>query len=74
MQSSRLLDQVRARVRYLYYSLGIEKTYLYWIRFYVRWHGRNGKMTHSRDMGPRKVEAFLTMPVTERKVSASTRN
>lgn len=33
MQSTRLLDQVRERVRYLHYSLKTEKAYLYWIRF-----------------------------------------
>ncbi|MFN5939281.1 MAG: integron integrase [Polaromonas sp.] len=74
LQSFRLLDQVRERIRYLHYSLSTEKTYLYWIRFYVRWHGRNGKMTHPRDMGAKQVEAFLTMLATERKVSASTHN
>ncbi len=74
LQSFRLLDQVRERIRYLHYSLSTEKTYLYWVRFYVRWHGRNGKMTHPRDMGAKQVEAFLTMLATERKVSASTHN
>ena len=74
LQSARLLDQVRERIRYLHYSLSTEKTYLYWVRFYVRWHGRNGTMTHPRDMGAKQVEAFLTMLATERKVSASTHN
>jgi integron integrase len=74
LQSFRLLDQVRERIRYLHYSLSTEKTYLYWVRFYVRWHGRNGKMTHPRDKGAKQVEAFLTMLATERKVSASTHN
>jgi len=37
--SVRLLDQVRERFRYLHYSLSTEKTYLYWIRFFIRWHG-----------------------------------
>jgi integron integrase len=74
LQSFRLLDQVRERIRYLHYSLSTEKTYLFWVRFYVRWHGRNGKMTHPRDMGAKQVEAFLTMLATERKVSASTHN
>ena len=74
LQSIRLLDQVRERIRYLHYSLSTEKTYLYWVRFYVRWHGRNGTMTHPRDMGAKQVEAFLTMLATERKVSASTHN
>ncbi len=74
LQSFRLLDQVRERIRYLHYSLSTEKTYLYWVRFYVRWHGRSGKMTHPRDMGSKQVEAFLTMLANERKVSASTHN
>ena len=42
LQSVRLLDQVRERIRYLHYSLGTEKTYLHWVTFFVRWHGRNG--------------------------------
>ena len=74
LQSLRLLDQVRERIRYLHYSLSTEQVYLYWVRFFVRWHGRNGTMTHPRDMGAKQVEAFLTMLATERKVSASTHN
>ncbi len=74
LQSLRLLDQVREWIRYLHYSLSTEKTYLYWVRFYVRWRGRNGQMTHPRHMGAKQVEAFLTMLATERKVSASTHN
>lgn len=74
LQSARLLDQVRERIRYLHYSLSTEKTYLYWVRFFILWHGRTHKMTHPRDMGAKEVEAFLTMLATERKVSASTHN
>ena len=48
--------------------------YLYWVKFFVRWHGRNGVMRHPREMGVREVESFLTMLATERKVSASTHN
>ncbi|MEN9436891.1 MAG: hypothetical protein RIR09_1546 [Pseudomonadota bacterium] len=74
LQSTRLLDQVRERVRYLHYSLSTEKTYLYWVRFFVRWSGRGGTMRHPRDMGAPEVEAFLSMLATERRVSASTHN
>lgn len=70
----RLMDQVRERVRYLHYSLSTEKTYLYWIRFFIRWQAKGGQMRHPRDMGAVEVEAFLTMLATERKVSASTHN
>lgn len=37
LHSTRLLDQVRERVRYLHYSLKTGKAYLYWGRFFVRW-------------------------------------
>ncbi len=74
LQSTRLLDQVRERIRYLHYSLSTEKTYLHWIKFFVRWNGRGGVMRHPRELGVREVEAFLTMLANERKVSSSTHN
>jgi len=70
LQSTRLLDQVRERARYLHYSLATEKAYLYWVRFFVRWHG----LRHPRDMGAPEVESFLTMLATQRRVSSSTHN
>ena len=75
LQSPRLLDQVRERVRYMHYSLKTEKAYLYWVRFFVRWSATQpGGMRHPRDMGVLDVEAFLSMMANERKVSASTHN
>lgn len=75
LQSTRLLDQVRERVRYLHYSLKTEKAYLYWIRFFIRWSAmQSGGMRHPREMGVADVEAFLSMLANERKVSASTHN
>ena len=59
LKSIRLLDQVRERIRYLHYSLSTEKVYLYWVKFFIRWHGRGGPMRHPRDMGPREREAFF---------------
>jgi len=35
LQSSRLLEQVRERIRYAHYSLKTEKAYHYWIRFFI---------------------------------------
>nr|MDP2190605.1 tyrosine-type recombinase/integrase [Rhodoferax sp.] len=74
LQSTRLLDQLRERIRYMHYSLSTEKVYLYWARFFIRWHGRNGQMKHPRTMGAPEIEAFLTMLAAERKVSTSTHN
>lgn len=56
----------------MHYSLQTEKSYVYWIKFFVRWHGRLGTMRHPREMGQLEVEAFLTMLATERRVSTST--
>lgn len=68
LQSGRLLDQVRERIRYLHYSLSTEQTYVYWVRWFIRFHG----LRHPRELGKPEVEAFLTMLAHERKVSAST--
>ena len=68
LQSTRLLDQLRERVRYLHYSLSTEKVYLYWVRFFIRWHG----VRHPRDMGAAEVQQFLSMLTTQHKVSVST--
>jgi site-specific recombinase XerD len=73
-QSRRLLEQVREVLRYKHYSLKTEQAYLYWIRFYVRWHGRHGQMQHPRDMGSPELTLFLTMLANERRVSVSTHN
>jgi integron integrase len=68
LQSSRLLGQLRERLRYLHYSLRTEQTYVYWARFFVHFHG----LRHPSTMGKPEVEAFLSMLANERKVSSST--
>ena len=72
LRSVRLLDQLRERIRYLHYSLQTEKAYLYWARFFIRWHRRNGAMRHPKNMGKPEVESFLTMLANERQVSPAT--
>ena len=56
-QSKRLLEQVREVLRYKHYSLKTEQAYVYWVRFFVRWHGRDGPMQHPRGMGARSYSA-----------------
>lgn len=73
-QSKRLLEQLREVLRYKHYSLKTEQAYLYWVRFFVRWCGRDGQMRHPRDMGAAEVTQFLTMLANERLVSVSTHN
>jgi hypothetical protein len=69
LQSVRLLDQLRERIRYCHYSLRTEQAYLFWVRRFVRFH----LPRHRRAMGAPEVEAFLTHLATERHVAPSTR-
>lgn len=65
LQSLKLLDQPRERIRYLHYSRSTEENYVYWCRFFIRWAGKR----HPKEMGKKEVEAFLTFLAVERKVS-----
>jgi integron integrase len=69
-QPPKLLDQVRSRICVLHYSRSTEKTYLYWIRFFIHFHG----LRHPKDMGAAEVEAFLSHLATARDVAAGTQN
>ncbi|MDO6824915.1 integron integrase [Marinobacter sp. 1_MG-2023] len=64
----RLRDQVRAVIRVNRYSIRTEKSYWYWIRFYIRFH----QMKHPKDMGPKEVNEFLTWLAVNRNVAAAT--
>ncbi len=39
MKAIRLLDQMRERLRYMHYSLRTEQTYLFWVRWFIRFSG-----------------------------------
>jgi integron integrase len=66
--STRLIDQVRERIRYAHYSYRTEQAYVRWVRLFVRFCG----MQHPRELSGRDVESFLTMLATDRNASAST--
>ena len=68
LQSSRLLDQLRERVRYCHYSLSTERAYVHWTKAFIHFHG----LKHPGQMGKPEVEAFLMWMVSSRNVSAST--
>ena len=70
LHATRLLDQIRERIRYKHYSLRTEQAYVQWVRMFVKWHG----LRHPRDMGRDEIEAFLAMLANERRVAASTHN
>jgi integron integrase len=69
-QTRLLLEEVQIRIRARHMSLRTEKTYLQWIRRFLRFHKRR----HPREMGGREVEDFLTALAVQNKVSASTQN
>jgi hypothetical protein len=50
----------------MHYSLSTEKTYLYWVNFFIHWHGRSGVMRHLREVAGLWIGAFLTMLATQR--------
>lgn len=66
----RLLDLVRTRIRSLHYSSSTEKSYIYWIKYFIRFQ----KYRHPREMGVAEVESFLSFLAVGRNVSASTQN
>lgn len=54
LHATRLLDQVRERIRYKHYSLLTEQAYVQWVRAFVKWQG----LRHPREMGQRGIEVF----------------
>lgn len=70
LRATRLLDQIRERIRYKHYSLRTEQAYVQWVRMFVKWHG----LRHPRDMGQLEIEGFLAMLANERRVAAATHN
>lgn len=66
----RLQEQFRAVIRLHHYSIRTEKSYWYWIRYFLRFH----KMRHPLEMGPSEVNAFLAWLAVERHVAAATQN
>lgn len=65
-----LLEVVRQRIRLKHYSHRTEKSYIHWIRHFVRFQNRQ----HPKLLGKPEIESFLTYLAVERKVSASTQN
>ena len=66
----RLREQFRNVIRVNHYSIRTEKTYWYWIRYFLRYH----QMRHPLEMGPAEVSAFLTWLAVSRHVTAATQN
>lgn len=65
-----LFDTVRAALRTRHYAYRTEKTYLHWVRQYVRFL----KPVHPREAGADGVKRFLTWLAVEKQVSGATQN
>ena len=67
-----LLDQVRRVMRVRRYSIHTERSYVDWIRRYVKFH--NMKSRDDLQGGEAKIEAFLTDLAISKHVAAATQN
>ncbi len=70
MHKKKLLDVVRDKIRFKHYSLSTERTYLYWIKYFILYHNKR----HPIQMGKPEIEQFLTWLATDKKVSPTTQN
>ena len=66
----RLIERFREAIRSRHYSRRTEKSYWYWIRWFIRFH----EMRHPESLGAAEVTAFLSWLATERDVAAATQN
>ena len=67
---TRLLDQVRDKIRFKHYSIRTEHAYVDWIKRYILFHGKR----HPQEMGKQEAEQFLSHLAVDRNVAASTQN
>ncbi|MCW8844214.1 MAG: phage integrase N-terminal SAM-like domain-containing protein, partial [Gammaproteobacteria bacterium] len=54
MPRSAFLDSIRAAIRVRHYSRQTEKSYVYWTRKFILFHGKR----HPRELDGKAVEAF----------------
>ena len=65
-----LIGRMRNQLRLRHYSARTEKTYVDWVKRYVRFH----KVRNPAHMGPTEVREFLSDLAVTHSVSASTQN
>ena len=62
------IDAVRNTIRGRNLALTTERTYVRWIRSFIRFH----RFRHPNDMGPVEVDAYLSWLAAHRRVSPKT--
>ena len=68
MAKSQFLTDIRQYMRLHGYSICTENTYVYWIRFYIRFH----RLQHPTTLGPDQVIMFLSFLANKRDVAINT--
>jgi len=69
----KILEQFRTFLRRNNYALNTERTYINWVRHYIKHHHQiTKKWKHPQAMGPLEVEQYLNALVMQHNVSAST--
>lgn len=68
--SSKLLDQLRAKIRQKHYSIRTEETYVQWCKRFILFHNKR----HPSEMDVSEVEQYLTHLAVNQNVAASTQN
>lgn len=66
----KLLDRVRAAIRFRHYSLRTEQAYTDWIKRFIVFHGKR----HPEEMGEAEIGEFLSDLAVRGNVAASTQN
>ncbi|MBV7333909.1 integron integrase [Chloroflexi bacterium TSY] len=66
----KLLDKVRAKIRFKNYSIRTERSYVSWITRFILFHNKR----HPTEMGVPEIESFLTHLAVKENVAASTQN
>ena len=65
---SPFIESIRRTMRLRGYSIRTEKSYLFWISSYIRFHNRK----HPKDMGPAEVIKYLDYLASDRHVTVNT--
>jgi integron integrase len=68
MPPSPFMQDLAQKMLMRHYSKRTVDSYCYWIRYYIRYHGKR----HPKDLGREHVMAFLTFLANQRSVSVST--
>jgi integron integrase len=67
---TKFLDQLRLLMRQQQLAYPTEKTYLHWIRMFIRFHNKR----HPKDMGASQVDEFLSWLASHRRVAPATQS